>query len=98
VEEGVRKMSEKALAMLKHMRKQILGQPAPYVVVREAAISVGVDPGGSECSGLVEELLRGGHIRRYPAPSLTEHGLYQLTSRGIKAVDEGSPHSATGRA
>jgi hypothetical protein len=98
VEEGVRKMSEKALAMLKHMRRQILGQPAPYVVVREAAISVGVDPGGSECSGLVEELLRGGHIRRYPAPSLTEHGLYRLTGRGIIAGDEGSPHSATGRA
>jgi hypothetical protein len=37
-------MSEKALAMLTHMRRQILGQPAPYVAVRGAAISVGVDP------------------------------------------------------
>ena len=35
-------MSDKALEMLKHMRKQILGHPAPYVVVRRAAISVGV--------------------------------------------------------
>ena len=51
-------MSDKALRMLKHMRKQILRQPAPYVVVRGAAISIGVDPGGSECDGLVKELLR----------------------------------------
>ena len=29
VEESVRKMSEKALGMLKHMRRQIFGHPAP---------------------------------------------------------------------
>ncbi len=81
-------MSEKALRMLKHMREQILGQPARYVAVREAAISVGVDPGGSECDGLVEELLGGGHLQRYPSPSLTAHGLYRLTDRGIAAADE----------
>jgi hypothetical protein len=81
-------MSEKALKMLKHMRRQVLGHPAPYVAVRGAAISVGVDPGGSECDDLVDELLRGGHIRRYPSPSLTEHGLYRLTDRGIAATDE----------
>jgi hypothetical protein len=40
-------MSDKALRMLKHMRKQILGHPAPYVVVRGAAISIGVDLGGA---------------------------------------------------
>ena len=33
VEESVRKMSEKALGMLKHMQKLIFGQPAPFVVV-----------------------------------------------------------------
>jgi hypothetical protein len=33
VEEGVRKMSEKALRMLKHVRMQTFGQPARYVVV-----------------------------------------------------------------
>jgi hypothetical protein len=82
-------MSEKALAMLRHMRMQIVGQPAPYVAVRGAAIGVGVDPGGSECEGLVDELLRGGHIRRYPTPSLTAHGLYRLTDRGIATADEG---------
>ena len=82
-------MSEKALKMLKHMRRQILGHPAPYVAVRGAAISAGVDPGGSECDGLVDELLQGGHIRRYPSPSLTEHGLYRLTDRGIAATEEG---------
>jgi hypothetical protein len=89
VEEGVRKMREKALRMLKHMRGQIFGQPAPYVGVRSAAVSIGVDPGGSECDGLVDELLRCGHIRRYPSPSLTAHGLYRLTDRGIAAADEG---------
>jgi hypothetical protein len=75
--------------MLKHMRKQIVKRSERYVAVREAAISIGVDPGGSECDGLVEELLRGGHLRRYPSPSLTAHGLYRLTDRGIAAADEG---------
>jgi hypothetical protein len=81
-------MSEKALAMLQHMRRQILGQPAPYVMVRGAAISAGVDPSGSECSGLVTELLRAGYIQSYPSASLTEHGLYRLTDRGIIAAHE----------
>jgi hypothetical protein len=87
VEEGVRKMSEKALGMLKHMQKQILGHPAPYVVVRGAAFSIGVDPDGSECHDLVDELLQAGHLQRYPSPSLTAHGLYRLTDRGIAAKE-----------
>ena len=82
-------MSDKALGMLKHMRRQIVGQPAPYVEVRRAAISIGVDPGGSECDGLVKELLRDGHLQRYPSPSLTAHGLYRITDRGIAAAQEG---------
>jgi hypothetical protein len=88
VEEGVRKMSEKAWGMLKHMQKQIFGQPAPYVVVRGAAFSIGVDPSGSECDGLVYELLEAGYIQSYPSPSLTAHGLYRLTDRGIGAAKE----------
>jgi hypothetical protein len=88
VEEGVRKVSEKVWGMLKHMPRQIFGQPAPYVVVRGAALSVGVTPGGSECDGLVDELLEGGYIRSYPSPSLTAHGLYRLTDRGIGATEE----------
>ncbi len=82
-------MSEKAWGMLKHMRRQIFGLPAPYVVVRGAAISIGVDPDGSECIGLVDELLRDGHLQCYPSPSLTAHGLYRLTALGISAADEG---------
>jgi hypothetical protein len=74
--------------MLMHMRKQILGNPAPYVEVRAAAISVGLDPGGSECRALVDELLRAGYLKRYPSPSLTAHGLYRLTDSGIVAADE----------
>jgi len=81
-------MSDKALGMLKHMRNQIVRRAERYVAVREAAISIGVDPGGSECDGLVEELLRGGHLQRYPSPSLTAHGLYRLTDRGMSAADE----------
>jgi hypothetical protein len=88
VEEDVRKMSEKALGMLKHMRSQVFEHPAPYVEVRGAALSMGVDPGGSECDGLVDELLQAGYIRRYPSPSLTAHGLYRLTDRGIAAARE----------
>ena len=88
VKEGVRKMSEKALGMLKHMRTQIFGHPAPYVEVRGAALSIGVDPSGSECDGLVYELLEAGYIQTYPSPSLTAHGLYRLTDRGIAAAKE----------
>ena len=82
-------MSEKALGMLKHMQKQIFGHPAPYVEVRGAAVSIGVNPGGSECDGLVDELLEAGYIRTYPSPSLTAHGLYRITDRGIVAAQEG---------
>jgi hypothetical protein len=82
-------MNDRALSMLKHMRKQIFGQPAPYVEVRAAAISIGVNPGGSESDGLVDELLRAGYIRSYGSPSLTAHGLYRLTDRGMIAADEG---------
>jgi hypothetical protein len=82
-------MSDKALGMLKHMRRQIVGQPAPYVEVRAAAIRVGVNPGGSECDGLVDELLQAGYIQSYRSTSLTAHGLYRLTDRGIAAAQEG---------
>jgi hypothetical protein len=88
VEESVRKMSNKALGMLKHMRRQIFGQPAPYVEVRGAALSIGVNPGGSECDGLVDELLEAGYIQIYPSASLTAHGLYRLTDLGIDAARE----------
>ena len=74
--------------MLKHMRMQILRHPAPYVEVRGAALSIGVAPGGSECDGLVDELLEAGYIQSYPSPSLTAHGLYRLTDRGIAATKE----------
>ena len=74
--------------MLKHMRRQILGQPAPYVEVRAAAVSIGVDPGGIERDALVDELLQAEYIRSYPSASLTAHGLYRLTDRGISAADD----------
>jgi hypothetical protein len=70
------------------MRKQSLKHPAPYVKVRAAAISAGVDPGGSECHALVDELLRAGYLQRYSSSSLTAHGLYRLTDSGIVAADE----------
>jgi hypothetical protein len=88
VEEGVRKMSEKAWGMFKHMRMQILGHQAPYVVVRGAAVSIGVDPSGSECDGLVDELLEAGYIQSYPSRSLTAHGFYRLTDQGIVTAKE----------
>ena len=83
-------MSEKALGMLKHMRRQIFGHPAPYVVVRGAAVSIGVDPSGSECDDLVDELLQAGYIQTYPSSSLTAHGLYRMTDRGIAVSKETS--------
>jgi hypothetical protein len=92
-------MSKKALMMLIHMRKQIFGQPAPYVQVRGAALSIGVDPIGSECEDLVDELLWAGYIQHYPSPSLTAHGLYRLTDSGIAAAeaDSSGPPGSLGR-
>jgi hypothetical protein len=46
-------------------------------------------PWGSECGGLVDELLQAGCLQPYPSPSLTAHGLYRLTALGISAADEG---------
>jgi len=90
-------MGDEALGMLRHMRRQILGQPAPYVEVRPAAISIGVAPGGSECDRLVEELLRGGYLQSYGSPSLTAHGLYRLTNSGISVADEAAHEEARRR-
>jgi hypothetical protein len=81
-------MGDEALGMLRHMRKQIFGNPAPYVEVRAAAISIGLDPGGIECRALVDELLQAGYLQHYPSPSLTAHGLYRLTDSGIVAADD----------
>jgi hypothetical protein len=84
--------------MLRHMRKQVLGNPVPYVEVRAAAISIGLDPAGSECRALVDELLRAGYLKRYPSPSLTAHGLYRLTDSGIVTADEAALVEARRRA
>ena len=81
-------MSEKARGLLKHMQNRILRHPAPYVAVRGAALSIGVNPSGSECEVLVDELLQAGYIQTYPSPSLTEHGLYRLTDRGRAAAKD----------
>jgi hypothetical protein len=91
-------MRDGALEMLRHMRKQIIGRGAPYVEVRSAAISVGLDPGGSECRALVDELLQAGYLQRYPSPSLTAHGLYRLTDSGIVAAEEAALVEAKRRA
>jgi hypothetical protein len=89
-------MSDKALGMLMHMRKQILGHPARYVAARAAAISISVNPEQSECDVLVDELLQAGYLQRYPSPSLTAHGLYRLTDRGIVAADEADSPGSMG--
>jgi hypothetical protein len=57
-----------------------------------------LDPGGSECRALVDELLRDGYIQRYPAPSLTAHGLYRLTESGVIAADDAALAEAWRRA
>ena len=56
-------MNAKAWGMLKHMRGLLLRHPERYVQVRGAAVSVGVDPSGSECDSLVDELLQAGYPR-----------------------------------
>ena len=61
-------INEKALRMLKHMRRQLWMQGSRDVSVHNAAISIGVKPEESEFDGLLEELLRGGYIEPYPSP------------------------------
>jgi hypothetical protein len=80
-------INEKALRMLMHMRRQLWMQGSRDVSVPNAALSIGVEPEGSEFDGLLEELLRGGYIQPYPSPSLTRHGLYRLNDSGIAAAD-----------
>ena len=79
--------TEKALRMLKHMRRQILGQPARDASVRGAALSIGVKPEGRKFDALVEELMQGGYISSYSSPTLTAHGLYRLNDSGISAAE-----------
>jgi hypothetical protein len=90
-------MSEEAMAMLRHMRKQTLGNPAPYAEVRAAAICIGLDPGGIESRALVDELLQAGYLQRYPSSSLTALGLYRLTDSGISAADKAALEAAQRR-
>jgi hypothetical protein len=85
-------MSEKALRMLKHMRKQIRMQ-IPIQGTRAASVwgaarSIGLEPEEGEFDALLKELLRGGYIAPYPSPSLAAHGLYRLTDSGISVADE----------
>ena len=82
-------MSEKALGMLKHMRRQIFRHPAPYVEVRGAAISIGVNPAEANAIAWSMSCCGPDTSERYPSPSLTAHGLYRLTDRGIAAAEEG---------
>jgi hypothetical protein len=88
----VRRMSDKALRMLKHMRMQIRMQ-IPIQGTRAASVwgaarSIGLKPEEGEFDALLKELLRGGYIEPYPSSSLAAHGLYRLTDRGIAAADE----------
>ena len=86
---GCSEDEREGLADVKAHAKANLWAPRPYVEVRGAAVSIGVNPGGSECDDLVDELLQAGYIRTYPSPSLTAHGLYRITDRGISAAQEG---------
>ena len=81
-------MSDKALGMLKHMRRQILMPGTRAASVWGAARSIGLMPEEGEFDALLKELLRGGYIEPYPTPSLAAHGLYRLTDSGISAADE----------
>jgi hypothetical protein len=82
-------MSNKAMRMLKHMRRQLRMQETRDASAQSAARSIGVKPEAIEFDGLVDELLQAGYIQSYRSTSLTAHGLYRLTDRGIAAAEEG---------
>ncbi len=90
--ESFRKMSNKALGMLKHMRRQIRMQGIQgtrAASVWGAARSIGLKPEEDEFDARLKELLGGGYIEPYPSPSLALNGLYRMTDRGIGAAQEG---------
>jgi hypothetical protein len=71
-------MSDKALGMLRHMRKQILVHPAPYVVVRGAAISIGVVPGGANAMAWSMNCCGADTSNAIPVPALPRTGCTDL--------------------
>jgi hypothetical protein len=81
-------MSDKALQMLKLMKRQLWMQETRDASVRRAALGIGVKPEEDEFDALVEELLRGGYIEPYPSPTLAAEGLYRVTDRGVAAANE----------
>jgi hypothetical protein len=91
VASGARKMSEKALRMLKHMRRQLRMQVlygTRAASVWRAARAIGVKLEEDEFDALLKGLLWGGYIEPYPSPSLAAHGLYRVTDRGIAEADQ----------
>src|SRR5215203_3585602 len=75
-------MSDKALGMLKHMRRQIVGQPAPYVEVRRAAISIEVWPlAGANAMAWSMNCCRPDASNPTPAPALPRTGCTDLPIR-----------------
>ncbi len=81
-------MSDKALRMLKHMRRQLRMQGTRDASVYTAGYSIGVKPEQREFDVLLKELLWGGYIEPYASPSLAAHGIYRVTDRGIVEADQ----------
>jgi hypothetical protein len=86
-------MSDKALRMLKHVRRQLVKRTERYVAVREAAISIGVDtwrelmrwPGRGAAAGRTPPTLpQPQPYRTQPVP--THRPGYSRSRRGIAPV------------
>ena len=67
--------------MLRHMRRQILGKPAPYVEVRAAAISVGLDPVAASAVPWSMNCCGTDTSNAIPAPALPRTGCTDLLIR-----------------
>jgi hypothetical protein len=74
-----------------HLKANYRATKPKEASVRAVALnSTGVDPREGECDDLVEELLlRVGYLENLPpSPTLSAHGLYRLTDRGMGLTEE----------
>jgi hypothetical protein len=79
-------IDDTARRLLREMGSQAGGSPTPDVLPREAAETLGIDPGAPEYEAALKHLLALGDVVPNRDPALREQGLYRLTRQGHARV------------
>jgi hypothetical protein len=82
------KINDTARQLLREIGYQAEGSPTPDVLPKQAAETLGLDPGAPEYEAALSHLLALGDIEPNPDPALREQGLYRLTRQGRARVRE----------